>query len=377
MEDKSNILVVDDNPTNLQVLSGMLKERGCKVRVVTSGPLALRAAAHDTPDLILLDINMPDMDGYEVCRRLKQDEDLSAVPVIFLSALTETEDKVQAFTVGGLDYITKPFQFEEVEARIEIHLRLRRLQREVEEQNRRLEESYDRLQDLEELRDSLVHMIVHDMRSPLGAITTSLQLLKEDLEGDIPAENLNDIEAAMTGGDALMRLLNDLLDVSRLESGKMPLDIHRNDLVTLAKRSMVALKGLAPGRDVSIHGLEEVWVECDGEVVRRVVDNLVANGLKHTPAGATLRITVQKQEKQARIEVFDSGPGIPKDHLDRIFDKFSQVKTRKSGKYHSTGIGLTFCKMAVEAHGGDIGVESEMGEGSTFWFSLPLSPPRD
>ena len=371
MDSATNILVVDDNPANLQVLNGMLKERGCKVRLVTSGPLALRAAEHDAPDLILLDINMPDMNGYEVCKRLKLDTKLKEIPVIFLSALTEAEDKVAAFAAGGVDYITKPFQFEEVEARIELHLKVQGMQREVEAQNRRLEASYERLRDLEGLRDNLVHMIVHDMRSPLGAITTSLQLLKEDLEGKIPEENVNDIESAMMGGSALMNMLNDLLDVSRLEAGKMPLEMNLLDLSRVARESVTALRPLAPGREVAVNGEPDIRARCDGNVVRRVIDNLVANGLKHTPAGSTLAVEVKETDTGVKISVFDSGPGIPPEYLEHIFDKFGQVTTRNSGKYQSTGIGLTFCKMAVEAHGGTIGVESELGQGSTFWFTLP------
>lgn len=371
MDNAANILVVDDNPANLQVLNGMLKERGCKVRLVTSGPLALRAAEHDAPDLILLDINMPEMDGYEVCRRLKELDELKGIPVIFLSALTETGDKVTAFEAGGVDYITKPFQFEEVEARIDLQLKLRRMQCEVDSQNKRLEASYDRLHELEGLRDNLVHMIVHDMRSPLGAISTSLQLLKEDLEGNIPEENLNDIEAAMMGSSALMSMLNDLLDVSRLEAGQMPLEIAHQDLVQVALESVTALRPLAPGREVALQGEPEVKARCDSSVVRRIIDNLVANGLKHTPAGCTLAVEVKETEAGVRVSVFDSGPGIPSEYLGHIFDKFGQVATRSSGAYHSTGIGLTFCKMAVEAHGGTIGVESTLGEGSTFWFTLP------
>src|SRR5690242_10636225 len=141
----AGILVVDDAPANLQVLAGMLKERGYKVRPVPSGPLALLAARKDPPDLILLDINMPEMNGYEVCERLKADEDLRGIPVIFISALDENLDKVKAFAIGGVDYITKPFQMEELHARVETHLKLRRLQIELEETNARLAKANGRM----------------------------------------------------------------------------------------------------------------------------------------------------------------------------------------------------------------------------------------
>src|SRR3989339_730306 len=162
-----DILVVDDTPANLQLLTGMLKERGYRVRPVPSGKLAIQAARSQTPDLILLDVNMPEMNGYEVCEQFKADAALREIPVLFISALGETMDKMKAFAVGGVDYVTKPFQFEEVDARVQTHLKLRRLQIEQERQNRQLRESYDQLKKLEELQDNLTHMIIHDMRSPL------------------------------------------------------------------------------------------------------------------------------------------------------------------------------------------------------------------
>ncbi|MEI9893792.1 MAG: response regulator [Chthoniobacter sp.] len=161
-----DILVVDDTEANLQLLSGMLRERGYKVRPVPNGRLALQAAKSAPPDLILLDINMPDLDGYEVCAQLKRDERTASVPVLFISALNETMDKVLAFGVGGLDYITKPFQFEEVDARVAAHLKLRRLQVDLEERNSELRRTNAELRRLQELRDNLTHMIVHDLRLP-------------------------------------------------------------------------------------------------------------------------------------------------------------------------------------------------------------------
>ena len=167
----ASVLVVDDTIENLRLLSDLLGEQGYEVRAVTNGRQALQAVEHDPPDLILLDINMPEMDGYEVCRRLRATERSKDVPVIFLTALTDTADKVRAFDAGGVDYVTKPFQFEEVLARVKTHVALRRAQA-------ALADSYKRLRALEQLRDDLVHMVVHDMRSPLTALLIDLRLLK-------------------------------------------------------------------------------------------------------------------------------------------------------------------------------------------------------
>ena len=361
---RGNILVVDDAPANLHLLSGMLKEKGYKARPVPSGRLALRAARSEPPDLILLDINMPEMDGYEVCRRLKQDHRLKEIPVIFISALSETLDKVKAFTVGGVDYVTKPLRFEEVEARIDTHLQLRQMQKE-------LQQNYDRLRELETLRDNLTHMIVHDMRSPLMALASSLQLLEMDLQGKVPDENMDDIENARASSTVLIRMVSDLLDVSRLEARQMPLKLEQGDLKSIADQAVTAVKGLTPGRQVELSGSEELLVLCDREVMRRVLENLIGNGLKHTPKGVKLRIHLQQIQEGVRVEVSDSGPGIPAEYQQKIFEKFGQVEPCKESKYHSTGLGLAFCKLAVEAHGGHIGVESEEGQGSTFWVTLP------
>ena len=185
----ASVLVVDDTIENLRLLSDLLGEQGYEVRAVTSGRQALQAVEHDPPDLILLDITMPEMDGYEVCRRLKATERSKDVPVIFLTALTDTADKVRAFDAGGVDYVTKPFQFEEVLARVKTHVALRRAQA-------ALADSYTRLRALEQLRDDLVHMIVHDMRSPLTA------LLHRPPLAEAPAAALSeDSRRGPAGGD--------------------------------------------------------------------------------------------------------------------------------------------------------------------------------
>ncbi|MCE5217099.1 response regulator, partial [bacterium] len=196
-----NLLIVDDTPANLQVLAAMLKGQGFTVRPVPSGELALRAAESEPPDLILLDIMMPEMNGYEVCERLKDNDDLRDIPVIFISALSDTSDKVKAFEVGGLDYVTKPFQFEEVRARVGAHLKLRRLQVEAAEHHRQLEQSYEQLRELEELRDSLMHMIVHDLRTPLTSIITGLETMETLGELDDLQQEL--LTVSIEGGHTL------------------------------------------------------------------------------------------------------------------------------------------------------------------------------
>lgn len=364
-----DILIVDDTPANLLFLSAMLKERGYKARPVPSGRLALQAAESRPPDLILLDINMPEMSGYEVCTRLKADERLKDVPVIFISALNEAVDKVAAFSAGGVDYISKPFHFEEVEARVGAHLRLRQLQVELEHRNRELQGANDELQRLQALRDNLTAMIVHDMRSPLSALITGRELLEMTDGSKLSARGREYLDILRTGGDNLLEMINSLLDVNKLEAGELELQREDCDLGALAHTVAATLSTLARGPlEVRLPDAAVV-VSADRDLIRRVLQNLVANALKFTPAGGTVTIAAEVVPEGVTMSVIDTGRGIPPEYHERIFEKFGQV--HHEGPRVGTGLGLTFCRLVVTAHGGEIGVESEVGKGSRFWFTLP------
>ena len=360
-----SIIVVDDTPANLHLLTGMLKERGYKVRPVANGKFALQTAKHDPPDLILLDIIMPEMNGYEVCECLKADEQLSGIPVIFISALNETMDKVKAFKVGGVDYVTKPFQFEEVQARVATHLELRR-------QKRLLQESNEQLRKLEELRDNLVHMVVHDMRTPLTAIYGFLRTL-ETLEGESLSDQGREfVQTALASTEDLVEMVSSLLDVSKMEAGEMKLNPTQCELLTIAREALARVEPLKGDRQLMLSGADKpVTVMADAEVIARVFQNLLGNALKFTPDDGRVTVSIEPGADAVRVLVQDTGPGIPPEYRERIFEKFGQVENPAHEQRHSTGIGLTFCKLAVEAHGGQIGVDSEEGRGSTFWFTLP------
>jgi signal transduction histidine kinase len=367
-EDVPNVIVVDDTPANLQLLTGMLKERGYKVRPVPSGKLALQAAKSDPPDLILLDIMMPEMDGYEVCERLKADEKLREISVIFISALNETMDKVRAFGVGGVDYVTKPFQFEEVDARVSTHLELQR-------QRRKLKENYEQLRRLEGMRDSLVHMIVHDLRSPLTGISGFLDLALDEKE-TLTEDVLDYLQTAKHSTTAVIDMVSAVLDVSKMEAGEMKLHLAECDLVRIAADLMSGMQSLKEAREMILDAPPApVTVVADGDLLLRVIQNLLGNALKFTPSDGWIRLGIEPDDNRVCVTVRDNGPGVPAEYLEKIFEKFGQVEARANQQKHSTGLGLTFCKLAVEAHGGSIGVESEVGKGSTFWFVLPKDGP--
>jgi two-component system, sensor histidine kinase and response regulator len=361
---KGSLIVVDDNPNNLKLLDGMLHNSGFSVRLFPRGEMALASAAINPPDLVLLDIMMPGMDGYAVCKKLKADPRLSDIPVIFLSALNDASDKVKAFQAGGVDYISKPFQIEEVHARIETHLEIRR-------QRRLLEENYRKLQELERLRDNLVHMIVHDMRSPLTIIHGMHEILEKFEGGNLSPDGLKRLNSASQRTEDLITLVNSLLDVSKLESGKMNLKIVEFDIVSLIHNVTNSLaeafidhtiSSVVPENSIFLHG--------DQNLISRVLHNLISNAIKYSSKGTQVQVTLQSQGDGVRVSVEDQGAGIIPEYRDKIFDKFFQIDHTKN----SSGLGLTFCKLAVEAHGGKIGVESEVAQGSKFWFELPIQP---
>lgn len=372
-EPQANILIVDDTPANLHVLSDLLRQNQYKVRPVPSGKLALKAAEASPPDLILLDITMPEMNGYEVCEALKSKEDLRDIPVIFISALNETVDKVRAFQSGGVDYITKPFQFEEVQARVGTHLKLRRMQRDLQERNQELETSMARQRELEKMRDNLIHMIVHDLRSPLSGIIGYLSLFEMKLH-ELNEKQQRYILTARKSADQLMKMINELLDVHKLEAGSLNIDTQLTDLRKLvheAEESLAATLG-----SISLlqeHPPEGTSVRLDQDLIRRVIVNLLSNAISFSPQGSAIRVSSHVEPDEGLyLRVSDAGPGIPVEEQAKIFEKFGQVESGQVKRKYSTGLGLTFCKMAIEAHGGKIGVESEPGQGSTFWFCLPL-----
>jgi signal transduction histidine kinase len=359
-----NILVVDDEPANLRLLVEMLKKRGYKPRPVICGELALRAARQLAPDLVLLDINMPDMNGYQVCEHFKADPQLQDIPILFLSAMNSPDDKLKAFQHGAVDFVTKPFFFDEVEARVRAHLELRR-------QRRELAESYQRLKELEALRDNLTHMIVHDMRTPLFTIELALSFNKPVAKTGTDSAESNVRDSALKSVGRLKTMTTQMLDISRLEAGQMPLSRKAGDLAQTVRSAMDSIKDAAPQLRYEFDAPEPVPAVYDPEVLHRVVCNLVGNAQKFSPPTGEVRVSIRRVDEVARVEVADQGPGIAAAQHDRIFEKFSQVDPTL--KKRGAGLGLTFCKLAINTHSGTIGLQSEPGKGSVFWFTLPIS----
>jgi two-component system sensor histidine kinase/response regulator len=360
-----HLVIVDDEPENLNVLGAMLNEAGWAVRAFPQGEMALAAALDDPPALVLLDVRMPGMDGYEVCRRFKADKRLCQIPVLFISALTATADITAGFTCGGVDYIAKPFRGVEVLARIRTHLALRAAYDQ-------LAQEHTRLQLLEHQRDRLTHMLVHDMRTPLQVICGHLELIDDSAASGLHAEDRNNLHAAIQNARRLGRLVSTVVEVSRMESTGIPL--HQVVVPVAEIFHAACAQALDPARGRSVvqriaEGCPELF--CDVELGVRIVANLLANALKYSPVNGEIVLGAASDLGGVRIWLCDQGPGIPALYHERIFEKFGVLDSPKATRFGSTGLGLAFCKLAVEAQGGRIGVVSESGQGSTFWFILP------
>jgi two-component system sensor histidine kinase/response regulator len=373
----ADILVVDDAPANLQLLCGILKDRGYRVRPVPSGRLALQAAKAQPPDLILLDVNMPEMSGYQVCRLMKADETLRSIPVIFISALTEVFDKLEAFQVGGVDYVTKPFNLDEVRVRIETHLALRRLQGQLEAQNRELATANERLRTLEEARRILSQAIVHDLKSPLAALIGNAQYLLQtrEVDGEV-REVLGDMLASANG---VHRIVLNLLDVARMEEAEL---VPRRQEVRvgamLDRASATAqLYTRMTGHGLVVEGDVDAVVSVDPDLVVRVIENLLDNSLKYAPRGSSIRLVAQAAEGGGlSLRIEDMGPGVPAAQRERIFERYVRLDRDLATQARtSRGLGLAFCRIAVDAHGGKIWVEDNQPTGAAFCVNIPGATP--
>lgn len=370
------ILVVDDLPANVRLLEGILKVAGYEVETAPDGARALEFISATPPDVVLLDIMMPDMDGFEVCRRIKSNPETSWLPVVMVTALQETADRVAALQAGADDFLTKPVDEVEVVARVQSLVRVKR-------QREDLENAYRDLRKAESMREGLSAMLVHDLRTPLTAILGSLQMLGQSEPTDVQREL---IEICARSSGRLLGLINDLLDVSKMENGEMRLErspIALAELIDDAFNHVLPGSGstrVAPtGRsvEVQIQVPDDLpTLMADRDLLGRILINLLGNAARYIPRDGHIAVEVQSAPSDSDaggvlFSIRDNGPGIASEYQTRIFEKFTQVETAQSGRKLSTGLGLTFCKLAVEAHGGKIWVESTPGEGSDFRFTIP------
>jgi signal transduction histidine kinase len=366
------ILMVDDTPSNLRALYDLLTVQGYAVRQARDGIEALEMLKHDLPDLILLDIHMPVLDGYETCERLKADDRTRDIPVIFISALSETDNIVRGFEVGGVDYITKPFQFREVLARVASQLMVVQQRKQIEAlraQDRQYFESLNRM------KDQFIQMATHDLRNPLNVILGYAHVLDrlDVAEHDLSLRQ-QAIEAIRGNVEKMRKLVTDLLDLAQFET-RSYLAMTPEPLTSFLEGCLGSLHVIAIQKEIELiytPPAADTLVRMDKNYMARVVDNLVSNAIKYTPVGGRVEVRAWREARHAVIEVIDTGLGIPADDLPHIFDAFYRVRQEQYESVEGSGLGLSIVKTIVEQHGGQVEVESEMGRGSTFRVILPL-----
>lgn len=353
-----NILIVDDIAANLKVLGGILKDNGYKIRPVLNGQMALQVAEIDKPDLILLDIMMPGMDGYEVCRQLKRNPQLKDIPVIFISALNDTKDVINAFTLGGVDYITKPFQAEEVSARVATHLKICQQSKELKELNA--------------TKDKFFSIIAHDLRGPIGSMMQIAEIISE--KGNVDEDTLYSfLESQKELSINTFHLLENLLSWARSNTNKIeyfPSTLNINDLIEYSIGN-VRIQAKSKNISVSVNYGEQLHAYADENMVRLIIRNLLSNAIKFTQQGGEINIsTYPGEDNSIIIAIKDNGIGMPKIISDNIFQIDKKSNRPGTEGESSNGLGLMLCKEFVEKNGGKIWAESEDGKGSTFCFTL-------
>ncbi|MDQ3815657.1 MAG: response regulator [Armatimonadota bacterium] len=371
-------LIVDDEVANIRLLEQNLEQWKCfNVESTTDPREVISLYRRFAPDLILLDLHMPYLDGFQVMEQLQAVlAEEAYLPILVLTADITPQVKRRALAAGAKDFLTKPFDATELLLRVWNLLETRFLYLELEKEKHQLQENYQRLQDLEALRDDLTHMLIHDLRTPLTAFLGGIETVA--MLGELNVEQQESVNIAYEGGQTLLGMINDLLDISKMEDKSLPLEYKTLTAGDIIERALRQVGTLIIGRELSLvsdiaPGLPTF--EGDEDKLVRTLVNLLSNAIKFTPTGGTVTAGAHRAADENAIvfTVSDTGEGIPQEAFARIFEKFGQVETRQAGRRMSTGLGLTFCKMVVEAHGGRIWVESELGQGSTFLFTMPCA----
>jgi two-component system sensor histidine kinase/response regulator len=372
------ILVADDIPANVELLLDQLNSLGYDTITATDGPSAIAAASEHQPDLCILDVSMPAGDlgvddrstGFEVCRRIKRDPRTSRIPVIFVTALNDTSDRVRAIEAGGDDFLTKPHNRLVLGARVRSLLKLKAA-------TDALEDSLRKLRELERVRDDLMKMIVHDLKTPLTSVLATLEMLADGDFGDVSTPQKVAIGDVESKSEDLLALIDDILEVARIEEANITL--------TLAPMAPGAL--LAELVHEWNHRFQQeqttVFVSVaddapiftgDKGLIKRVFSNLIQNAVTHSSRAVHLDLSARRAGHGVLFTVSDNGPGIPPEYHEVIFRKFGQVEMPRTPRTRSSGLGLTFCKLVVERHRGRIWVNSAEGKGSSFYIELPSDP---
>lgn len=364
-ENIPTVLIVDDNAVNVKVIALTLRPLNYKLVIAINGKSAIEMVEKTRPDLILLDVMMPGMDGYETCTIIKSKPENQNLPIIFLTALSDKENTVKGFASGGVDYITKPFDKNELISRVKTHIELKHTQD-------KLRETMQHLSDLNGLKDKMFSVIGHDLRSPLGSIKMTLEFLSQTFEKTVDDELKSTFSLLVKTADEVFSLLENLLGWAKSQSGNLSLEkeeIDLNDLVNslyLLNKGTLKLKGIdfiseiAPGTKVN----------ADMNTLKIVFRNILSNAIKFTPEHGNIVVLANELNGKIKIDIKDSGIGIPEENIPKLFDQTQHLTTYGTNRESGSGLGLILCKDFIERNDGTIQVESEEGKGTTFSLLL-------
>lgn len=360
------VLIVDDVVDNIRVIGRLLKNKGIQVAPATSGEQALGIAVAKKPDLILLDVQMPEMDGFEVCRRLKANPITQDIPVIFLTARSESEDIMTGFMLGAIDYITKPFNSDEVMIRIKNHLELKKSRDIIQLQNCNLNE-------LNATKDKFFSIIAHDLKNPISNFRDMTKVLVESQDSFTKSEVSEYLSMLNNSADSLFGLLENLLEWSRSQRGIIKYEPVHLDFTYLANNVVSLTLPLAQAKKIELCSTvpENFIIDADVNMINTVLRNLVSNAIKFTDENGRIEISATDHEHYSEFTVSDSGVGISPDNLKKLFHISENFSTLGTSNEKGTGIGLILCKEFIDKHGGRIWAESEYGVGTKFSFTIP------
>ena len=365
------LLVVDDTEDNLDLLEFAMKRKPIKMLRASSGRQCLTIAQEKNPDVILLDIQMPEMDGFETLMHLRANPVTAKIPVIFLTAQRKDASSIeQGLELGADEYLTKPIDTEELLVRTKMLVRLKRAESE-----------------LERTKADFMAMLVHDLRSPLNGIKSVIDFYRElrDQGKQYTTEQLGLLDTAGDSAKRMLELINDILDLSKFEAGNMSLEQQKIPLAIIADTVCREVELQFKQKNLSLvkqYGTNLPDVLVDAEKVGQVLMNLLSNAMKFTKSGGSVTITTAVDtepsaeadaKKFIKVSVTDSGVGIAADEIPQLFERYKQVSSAKRTKQKGTGLGLSICKMIVQSHGGKMGVESEVGKHTTFHFTVPVA----
>jgi signal transduction histidine kinase len=356
---RGTILVVDDNPTNIELLLVHLHEKKYRILVTRDGPNAIKRAISVKPDLILLDIMMPGMNGFETCEHLKHEPETKDIPIIFMTALADIDTKLKGFELGAVDYVTKPFQKAEVCARIKTHLT-------IQEQKKKLAQ-------LNDSKDRFFSIVSHDMKGTFGSLLSFTQYVSKSFD-DWSRDDLKRLIYEMcAAAEKNYKLLENFLEWSKTQMGATPFNPSQILIQYIIVQTIQVYQEQANTKNIKINYdfNSEHYIQADAQMLATVFRNLISNAIKFTNIGGTVNITCKEQEDQVEISIEDNGCGMDQSHIDKLFSIGNKCQTIGTAGEKGTGLGLLLCKDLLDKHNGSIKVKSKKDHGTTFIINLP------